>query len=136
MTILETSRLILRHLVLDDLDPLYALHSDPEVIKFISDAPCSYQKAREELEWFRQGHPEYPQFGLWATVYKATGQLIGRCSFLPWTIAGQAEVELAVLLGKTLAPRWFPGQTKVIISPQKSTPVPIAVILRPTWLDP
>lgn len=101
MTILlETQRLVLRHLLMNDLDDLFAFYSDPEVIKYIPDAPRSYEETKEELEWFMNGHPRFPELGLWATVYKATGQFIGRCGLLPWTIDGQNEVEVAFALAR------------------------------------
>ena len=46
------------------------------------------------------GHPTHPELGLWATIHKETGQLIGRSGLLPWTIDGQNEVEVAYLLGR------------------------------------
>jgi ribosomal-protein-alanine N-acetyltransferase len=100
MKILETQRLILRHLEPGDLDTLFALYQDPQVVKFIPDAPQTYEETREELEWFQNGHPKHPQLGLWATIYKANGQFIGRCGLLPSTIDGQNEVEVAFTLAK------------------------------------
>ena len=100
MNILETSRLILRHQELSDLDSLFALYCDVDVRRYIPDAPCTYQEAREELEWHMHGHPIHPELGLWATIYKETGQFIGRCGLLPWTIDGQDEVEIAFLISK------------------------------------
>ena len=84
-----------------DLDDLFALYRDPEVTKYIPDAPRTYQEAREELEWFQDGHPKRPELGLWATIHKETGRFIGRCGLLPWTIDGQAEVEVAFALTKS-----------------------------------
>jgi RimJ/RimL family protein N-acetyltransferase len=100
MKILETGRLIFRHMQPGDLDYLYALYCDPDVRKYIPDAPLTYEETREELEWFMNGHPRHPELGLWATIYKETGAFIGRCGLLPWTIDGQAEVEVAYLLAK------------------------------------
>jgi RimJ/RimL family protein N-acetyltransferase len=99
--ILETARLILRHQIPEDLDALWALYSDPEVIRHIPDAPRSREEAKEELEWHRHGHPKNRELGLWATVHKATGRFIGRCGLLPWTLDGQAEVEVAYTLART-----------------------------------
>lgn len=62
MIILETQRLILRHQEPDDLDSLYALYCDPEVSRYIPDAPRSLDEARQELEWHQHGHPSYPFF--------------------------------------------------------------------------
>ncbi len=98
--ILETERLILRRQIIEDLDALWALYCDPEITKYIPDAPRSYEEAKEELEWFLNGHPKHPELGLWATIHKETGTFIGRCGLLPWTIEGQYEVEVAYTLAQ------------------------------------
>lgn len=98
--ILETPRLILRHQLLSDLDDLWALYCDPEVTRFIPDAPRTCDEAKEELEWHMHGHPKNPQLGLWATIHKETGKFIGRCGLLPWTLDGQNEVEVAYTISR------------------------------------
>lgn len=98
--ILETPRLILRHQVPADLDDLWALYCDPKITQYIPDAPRSREEAQEELEWHMNGHPKYPELGLWATIHKETGNFIGRCGLLPWTIDGQNEVEVAYTLAR------------------------------------
>jgi len=98
--ILETPRLILRHQVLSDLDDLWALYQDPEIIKYIPDAPRSREEAQKELEWHMHGHPRRPVLGLWATIHKETGKFIGRCGLLPWEIDGQNEVEVAYTIAE------------------------------------
>jgi ribosomal-protein-alanine N-acetyltransferase len=100
MKILETERLMLRRLVPDDLDRLFALYSDQETRQFFPEGTLTYEETKEELEWFLNGHPEHPELGLWATIYKPTSQFIGRCGLLPWTIDGRVEVEVAYLLDK------------------------------------
>ena len=100
MKVAETSRLILRHQVPADLESLFALYSDPDVIRYIPDAPRTYDETRAELMWHRNGHPEHPELGLWATIHKETNEFIGRCGLLPWTIDGRAEVEVAYLISK------------------------------------
>src|SRR5512144_1171703 len=101
MIILETDRLILRRQVPEDLDSLFALYGDPDVTRYIPDAPRTRQEASEELEWFRNGHPKNPQLGLWATIHKADNRFIGRCGLLPWTIDQRPEVEVAYLIAKS-----------------------------------
>jgi RimJ/RimL family protein N-acetyltransferase len=98
--ILETKRLILRRQILKDLDTLWSLYCNPEITKYIPDAPRSYEETKAELEWFMNGHPKFPQLGLWATIHKKTGKFIGRCGLLPWTIDGQQEVEVAYTLAQ------------------------------------
>ncbi len=100
MIILETERLHLRRLVLEDLEALYALYKDPEIRRYFPEGTLSYRETREELEWFINGHPDHPHLGLWATIHKKTGRFIGRCGLLPWTIDRQFEVEVAFLLDK------------------------------------
>lgn len=100
ITILETKRLLLRRLVMDDLDDLFALYSDPEVRKYYPEGTLNYEETKEELEWFLNGHPRHPELGLWATILKETGQFIGRCGLLPWTIDGRDEVEVAYMIAK------------------------------------
>ena len=100
MQILETDRLILRHLERGDLDDLHALYADPEIRRYFPDGTLTREETLEELEWFLAGHPEHPQLGLWATIHKPTGGFIGRCGLLPWTIEGRPEVEVAYLLAK------------------------------------
>lgn len=104
--ILETNRLFLRHYVPNDVDSLFAFYSDPDVVKYIPDAPRTYEETKEELEWFMNGHPKFPELGLWATIHKETGEFIGRCGLIPWTINEQNEVEVAFALSK---PYWGQG---------------------------
>ena len=98
--ILETKRLLLRLQVVADLDDLFALYCDPEITKYIPDAPRNQKETREELEWFLNGHPKHPELGLWATIHKATGKFIGRCGLLPWIIEGRQEVEVAYTIAR------------------------------------
>ena len=100
MKILETDRLMLRRLLPTDLDNLFALYRDPEIRRYFPDGTLTYEQTKEELEWFLNGHPDHPELGLWATLYKETNQFIGRCGLLPWTIEGRYEVEVAYLLAK------------------------------------
>ena len=98
--VLETERLILRRQVIEDLDALWALYCDPEITRYIPDAPKTFEEAKEELEWHMNGHPRNPDLGLWATIHKESGRFIGRCGLLPWTIDGQEEVEVAYTIAR------------------------------------
>jgi RimJ/RimL family protein N-acetyltransferase len=105
--ILETKRLVLRRPVIEDLNALWALYSDPEITRYIPDAPKTYAEAKKELEWHMNGHPGTPDLGLWATIHKETGKFIGRCGLLPWTIDGQPEVEVAYTIARDFWGRGF-----------------------------
>jgi ribosomal-protein-alanine N-acetyltransferase len=86
--------------VIEDLEDYFSLYSNPEITKFIPDAPRNFAETKEEVKWFLNGHPRYPELGLWATIHKETGRFIGRCGLLPWTIDGRSEVEIAYTLAQ------------------------------------
>jgi RimJ/RimL family protein N-acetyltransferase len=106
LRILETPRLLLRHLELADLPALYSLYRDPEIRQYFPDGTRTLEETKDELEWFLNGHPRHPELGLWATVEKGSGAFLGRCGLLPWSIEGRHEVELAFLIDKA---RWGQG---------------------------
>lgn len=98
--ILESERLIFRHLTLDDVDTLAPMYADPEMRRYYPEGTLSCEETREEVEWFLNGHPRHPELGLWATILKASGAFIGRCGLLPWELQGRHEVEVAYLIDK------------------------------------
>jgi ribosomal-protein-alanine N-acetyltransferase len=100
MIILETPRLILRHLIPDDLDSLFVLYSDPDIRRYFPEGTLTLEETKEELEWFLNGHPRHPELGLWATILKQNNQFIGRCGLLPWIIDERLEVEIAYMIAK------------------------------------
>ena len=96
--VLETGRLLLRHLAPDDLDDLFALYREGEVTQYIPDAPKNCEETKAELEWIINVYYGQYGFGLWATILKETGAFIGRCGLIPWTLDGGEEVEVAYAL--------------------------------------
>ncbi len=99
-TILETRRLLLRKLTLHDLDNLFALYKEPNVRKYFPEGTLTYEESKEELEWIIDVYYGQYGYGLWATIYKETGEFIGRSGLLPWTIENRHEVEVAYLLAE------------------------------------
>lgn len=106
MVILETERLTLRRLAPGDLAPLHALYRDPEIRRYFPEGTLTLDETRAELDWFLGGHPEDARLGLRAAIHKPSGQFIGRCGLLPWTIDGRREIEIAYLIAK---PYWRQG---------------------------
>jgi ribosomal-protein-alanine N-acetyltransferase len=106
MVILNTERLVLRHLESGDLDSLYALYRDPEIRRYYPDGTRTLDETKAELDGFLHGHPRHQRLGLWATVERSTGEFLGRCGLLPWHIQGNDEVELAFMIKKQ---RWREG---------------------------
>ncbi|HEY6970482.1 MAG TPA: GNAT family N-acetyltransferase [Candidatus Angelobacter sp.] len=87
-----TSRLLLRHFTMDDLDALAPIQSDPEVARFIGGVKTREQTQRRLEEWIQQ----YARYGYskWAVVLRSNGELIGRCGLSPEQIDGRPEWEL------------------------------------------
>lgn len=92
-TVLETSRLALRHLTLDDVDDLLGIFSDPEAMRYYPGT-----KGREEtIEWIKWNLSSYRDhgFGLWAVIRKDTGGFAGQCGLvMQRNVDGRDEVEI------------------------------------------
>lgn len=89
--ICQTNRLLLRELTLDDLEPLTAMHLDPEVTRFIG-LRTPEQTRNTLCEWIAA----YSSVGFskWAVVLRASGELIGRCGLTFAEYEGVSEPEL------------------------------------------
>jgi RimJ/RimL family protein N-acetyltransferase len=62
-----------------DVEPLSALHADPDVMRFITDGvPMTYEKVRDEvLPRFIGYEQRHPGLGIFAAIRKDTGAFIG-----------------------------------------------------------
>jgi ribosomal-protein-alanine N-acetyltransferase len=103
-TVLETPRLVLREMTLDDLDFMASMLAHPEVIHFY---PKCY--SREEAEaWVRRQMNRYAQHGHggWLALDKATGQPRGQVGLIPQTVEGVPETEIGYLIHR---PFWRNG---------------------------
>ena len=100
MYILETPRLVLRRLVPEDAADLYRIYGDPETMKFMGAAPASVEEERGNILSHIANHYDLHGVGLWATVLKGRGEMVGRCGLMRKLIGGAEEVEVAYLLGR------------------------------------
>ena len=97
---LETDRLVMRWIRLEDFEAYAALGADPEVMRYLGG------KTWDRLESWRHmcamiGHWHFRGYGIWAIEEKATGQFIGRIGLhypetwpgfeLGWTLARHAQ---------------------------------------------
>jgi RimJ/RimL family protein N-acetyltransferase/class 3 adenylate cyclase len=113
---LETDRLVLRAPVPEDADPLAPMYADPEVMRYLGDGRTL---SREETErsvnrmiesWNADG------FGLFTTVRKEDGAVIGRVGLIVWnpetwqttraSSEGPTELEVGYTIGR---PHWGQG---------------------------
>ena len=86
VVVVETPRLILRHLTWDDVDEMARIFADPIVMQFY---PCT-RTYEETKHYFKQTFNCYEEygFGLWATIHKADNKFIGRCGLIPQIVEG------------------------------------------------
>jgi [ribosomal protein S5]-alanine N-acetyltransferase len=98
--ILETPRLALRRLAPEDAADLYRIYGDPETMKFTGRAPASVEEERANILSHIAKHYDVHGVGLWPTVLKGQGEVIGRCGLMRKRIGGAEEVEIAYLLGR------------------------------------
>lgn len=83
---METTRLLLRELTMEDVDALHEILSDPQTMQHYP-SPFSEEQTRK---WIMRNMERYQQqgFGLWAVVLKETGELIGDCGVTMQNIHG------------------------------------------------
>ena len=92
----ETDRLILRRLDERDVDEIFAMRSDPEVMRFIR-AP---QNRVETVNWLNlvSSRWESDHIGFCAIVEKETGKFVGWCGL--WQLKETNELEIGYAIAK------------------------------------
>ena len=75
--ILETDRLLLREMDNNDFESLKKVISDPINMKYYP-KPYDDEGVQKWLDWCISSYKEHG-FGLWAVIYKETGEMIGDC---------------------------------------------------------
>ncbi|WP_069811160.1 GNAT family N-acetyltransferase [Streptomyces sp. TP-A0874] len=100
---LETERLVLRRLTGDDVDDLFALHADPEVMKYLDAGPPMAREAVREqlLPRLLECYERYGGLGYWAAVRRAgpdAGSFLGWFELRPQEGGPPEELELGYRL--------------------------------------
>ena len=98
--VIETERLLLRPLTDEDHAGLYEIYLNPRVHRFIGGPPPPFE---EHMARSRERWPQYYRehgFGLWATIRREDGRLLGRIGLLAQDIDGVREVEVGYALGE------------------------------------
>jgi RimJ/RimL family protein N-acetyltransferase len=93
--ILETARLSLREMTLDDLDFMSALLGDAEVMRYY---PRSLSRD-EAREWIERQLGRYADFGHghWLAELRDTGEPVGQVGLVAQEIEGQIEREIGYM---------------------------------------
>jgi [ribosomal protein S5]-alanine N-acetyltransferase len=94
--ILETPRLVLREMTLDDLDFVATMLAHPEVMRYY---PKCYSRAEAE-GWIRRQLGRYSSHGhgLWLVSDKTTGEPVGQVGLSPQVVDGFEEPEIGYLI--------------------------------------
>jgi RimJ/RimL family protein N-acetyltransferase len=76
---LETERLLLRRFTHDDVDNLYNLDRDPEVMRYITGGATTPREEVEhvDLPAFMSYYDRFDGYGFWAAIDKSTNQFLG-----------------------------------------------------------
>lgn len=83
---IETNELLLREMSPEDFSVLHSIFSDAETMQFYP-APFDEERTRGWIAWNMDNYERYG-FGLWAVVYKPTGEVIGDCGITLQNIYG------------------------------------------------
>ncbi len=96
--VLETPRLVLRDMSLDDLDFVAAMLADPEVMRYY---PRCYGRD-EAAAWVQRQMDRYARHGhgLWLVSDKANGQRVGQVGLIMQNVRGKEEVEVGYLIDR------------------------------------
>ena len=100
MTVIETSRLILRRFTPEDAADNYRIYTDPENMRFMGRRPDSVEFERYHIRKHIADYYDRHGFGLWALVLKEDGRLIGRCGLLYQQVEGTREAEVSYLVDR------------------------------------
>lgn len=92
MIVFETERLILRHMMLDDLEALFATLGDPMAMRYYPSAFLREDVTRW-IEWCMKSYEENG-YGLYAMMLKGTGTVIGDCGHARQEVEGRTEIEI------------------------------------------
>jgi RimJ/RimL family protein N-acetyltransferase len=100
---LETERLVLRRFTEADVDNLFDLDSDPDVMRFLTGGKPTPRDLilNETLPRILHYYERFAGFGFWAVIEKSTGAFLGWFEFRPREGSGPEEVELGYRLRKS-----------------------------------
>ena len=99
MTILETDRLTIRHLTMDDTENVFALVSDEDVMRYMG-PPMKHEQVQPILQDVLKRY-ETNGFDWWGLILKSNAQFIGSIGLVKREVDKQPEVELCFNLAKT-----------------------------------
>jgi len=97
--VLETERLLLRHLELGDADAIFAVIGDPIAMQYYPHA-FTFEDA---VRWIERNQQRYETdgYGLYAVILKASGEMIGDCGIARQVVDSQPQLEVGYHLQRS-----------------------------------
>ncbi|GAA1664689.1 GNAT family N-acetyltransferase [Fodinicola feengrottensis] len=102
---LETERLLMRALRIDDAEPLFPMYESPEFGRYLSMVPTTVEAMRETVQ-ARLAEPKPPGMGNWVWLDRATGGYVGRGGIWPSIVIDRQPIEMGWFLA---VDRWGRG---------------------------
>jgi RimJ/RimL family protein N-acetyltransferase len=101
--ILETPRLAMRQFTEDDVDNLFDLNSDPEVMRYLAGGrPTPREKIRDQIIPFHLAvYDRLDRLGTWAAESTATGEFLGWFHFRPGPGTDITNIDLGYRLRRS-----------------------------------
>ena len=103
--IIETNRLVLRELILNDQKKLSLVLSDPISMKYYPKAFTS-DEVKKWISWNVDNYKQYG-YGLWAVILKEENEFIGDCGITMQDIEGRLFPELGYHIRKEYCRRGY-----------------------------
>jgi RimJ/RimL family protein N-acetyltransferase len=102
--ILETPRLALRQFTEDDVDNLFHLNSDPEVMRYLTGGrPTPREEIRDQIIPFHLAvYDRLDRLGTWAAESAATGEFLGWFHFRPGHGTDITSIDLGYRLRRSV----------------------------------
>lgn len=105
MKIIETERLYLRELKIEDTKELMKVLSNPESMQYSLD-PFSEEKVQDWIKWNIENYKKY-KHGLWAVIVKEGDVFIGDCGITMQNIGDEIVPEIGFHIIKEYCNKGF-----------------------------
>ena len=105
MRIIETERLYLRELLIDDKKELTKVLSDPESMEFYPH-PFSEEEVEKWIQWNIENYKKF-KHGLWAVILKEGAVFIGDCGITMQDIGNEIVPEIGFHIIKEYCNKGF-----------------------------
>jgi len=111
--VLVTDRLYLREMVPEDLDALYRVLGDSDIMQHY---PYTFDEARVR-RWIEKNRERYRElgFGLWAVCLKETGEMIGDCGLSMQNINGKICPEIGYHIRKDMQRKGYAAEAAAAV---------------------